>query len=165
MKSRCTRDRAQQFLIEVIDGMLRQRKNGSSLAPSRRRRMDKVHFYLQVYDRAEACETFPAIARGVGKRVSTVKSAFLAAGRMIKGLTVPGDGDGTRHQSLGRGKAQVPTKRDLVLGSINTEKHVLRCPQCRSAKTPKEMCAPAQKYVEQDCQSIPKWSVYDSKRH
>jgi hypothetical protein len=98
----------------------------------RRRRPDKVEFYLRVYDLAEQGQTFGAIAKALKRRVSTVKSAFLAARRIIFG------------------SAPATSKRQLPLVSFDAGNHCQQCSVCRTAQRFEDMCPQAQYYANQD---------------
>jgi hypothetical protein len=100
--------------------------------PYQRRRIDKVDFYLKIYDLAEKGETFGMIAKALKQRVSTVKSAFLAARRNIFGT------DGS------------PSKKTLPLVSFDKDKHVQQCSTCRDAQRFEDMCPQARLYALQD---------------
>ena len=97
-----------------------------------RRRLDKVDFYLRVYDLATRGETFSAIAAALGRRPSTVKSAFVAARINIFGPQA------------------APTKRELPLVGFDPESHFQKCAACKKAERPEEFCTQARAYVEQD---------------
>jgi hypothetical protein len=100
--------------------------------PYKRRRSDKAEFYLRGYDLAEQGQTFGAIAKALKRRVSTVKSAFLAARRIIFG------------------SAPVPSKRQLPLVSFDIGNHCQQCSICRTAQRFEDMCPQAQYYANQD---------------
>ncbi len=100
--------------------------------PRQRRRLDKVETYLKVYDLAEKGESYGAIAKALKRRVSTVKSAYLAASRNIFG------------------SAKMPRKRALPLASLDPDTHVQRCPTCQRAQNFEEMCAQARLYTGQE---------------
>lgn len=71
------------LLLSLVEEIVKEAKEKRGYGSSGRRRLDKLDFYLQVYDAAERRETFRAIARSLGKPVSSVKSAFLAARRNV----------------------------------------------------------------------------------
>ena len=100
--------------------------------PYQRRCIDKVDFYLKIYDLAEKGKTFGAIAKALKRRVSTVKSAFLAARRNIFGADA----------SL--------SKKTLPLVSFDKDKHVQQCFTCRDAQRFEDMCPQARLYALQD---------------
>lgn len=112
----------------------------------RRRRLDTVAFHLGVFDRAEAGETFKAIASNLGKRSSTVKSAFLVARRNIYG-SIPG-----------------PSKGKLPLRDFDPEKHSRDCAVCKTAQTFETMCAKVRKYALQDHKSQRELTGFDPVR-
>ena len=115
-----------------------------------RRRLDRASDYLQVYDLAVKGETFRAIAKHLGSRESTVKSALLAAKRDIgrvkrsylqrTGQTAAAPTD---HPSF-------PSKKDLPHSEIDPQKHMRQCSKCRKAKCFEDMCREARGFVSQD---------------
>jgi hypothetical protein len=98
-----------------------------------RRRYDKARFYLEVFDRASRGGTFAAIATAVGRPVATVKSAFVAANRIIFGAS-PGK----------------PSKKTAPLVGFEPDTHFEKCRTCRSAQSIEEFCPAARGYVQQD---------------
>ena len=130
------------ILIERIDREL------SKAMPQRsktRRRWDKFGYYLKVYDAAKKGEPFTAIARTLRKRLSTVKSAWLAIGKAIyycnsTGLTRI---DAHRHRAL-------PAKKKLVLMDVDPATHISHCERCKKAQTVDEMCLVSQIFTKQD---------------
>src|SRR5262249_36854311 len=123
-------------LGELVDRELRGALDERGLAPKgtrkTRSRLDKVDFYLQVYDLGTQGETFSAIAARLGRRLSTVKSAFVAAGINIFG------------------PQGAPTKRELPLIGFDPENHFQKCAVCKQAERVEEFCPQARAYVGQD---------------
>lgn len=138
-------------LCALVDARARNainqfRSAKGSTAPKTRRRLDRVDFYLTVYDRAESAQTFSAIARALKQRVSTVKSAYLAASRQIFGQE-------TR-----------PSKKALPLTRFDAEAHCQKCAICQKARTPEELCPKALAYANQDRKAQRELTGYDSTR-
>ncbi len=97
-----------------------------------RRRSDKADFYLGVYDRAKEGQTFAAIAKSLKRKLSTVKSAYLSAGRSIFGV------------------AGVPTKKEVPLVGFDQKQHMQSCSTCKAAEKYEDLCPAAQAYATQD---------------
>jgi hypothetical protein len=114
--------------------------------PRQRRRLDKVDFYLDVFDRAVRGESFKSIARTQGRGVSTVKTAFLAAKRNIFG------------------SAAGPSKKGLPLVNFDTDAHHRYCSVCKKANTFNEMCTQARTYFLQDHKGQRELTGFDSVR-
>lgn len=110
-----------------------------------RRRWDKFDYYFRVYDSAMAGETFTAIARALNKRVSTVKSAFLAIGKTIYYC----DSTGLRRIHANRDRG-LPKKKTLVLMYVDAATHISHCELCKKAQTVDEMCKVSQIFITQD---------------
>jgi len=115
---------------------IRTRRNYEKrgLLPSRPQRvhLEKIGFYLKVYDQAAAGQTFRKIAKGLKKRVSTVKSAYLVACRSI---------------FVG---SQKPPKRHLPAKAPGVLHDCEKCPVCRCAERPEDLCPVAKAYAGQD---------------
>jgi hypothetical protein len=101
-------------------------------APRHRRRLDRVDYYLQVYDLSEKGAKFGSIAKTLHRPVSSVKVAFLAARRNIFG------------------PAYAPTKKGIVLESFDAENHMKTCSVCKRAETFDQLCMKAKLWVNQD---------------
>jgi hypothetical protein len=110
-----------------------------------RRRWDKYDYYLQVYDSAKAGETFTAIARALNKRVSTVKSAYLAIVNTIYYC----DPTGLTRIHAHRDRA-LPKKKTLILTDLDPKTHVSQCERCKKAQTVDQMCRVSQIFTNQD---------------
>jgi len=119
------------LLVTLIEQEIRTARQKST-RPRQRRRLDKLEPYLKVYDLAEKGESYGAIAKTLKRRVSTVKSAYLAASRNIFGT------------------AKMPRKRALSLASFDPNAHVQRCPTCQRAQKFEEMCAQSRLYAGQE---------------
>jgi hypothetical protein len=98
--------------------------------PGKRQRSDKTDFNISVYDLVMAAETFPTIARRLGRPVSSVKSAYLAACLNIFGSGPP------------RRKREMP-----LLNSF--EDHFRTCEVCSRAERADDFCALARAFVDQ----------------
>src|SRR5262249_41456628 len=92
----------------------------------------RVDFYLRVFDMACEGKLFRDISSELQSRISTVKSAFLAARRNIFG---PGAG---------------PSKREAALVDLGPRKHLQNCPTSRAARRLQRMCPKAQRYGQED---------------
>lgn len=114
--------------------------------PRRRKRLDKLEFHLQVFDLARSGETFPAIAKKLRRRLSTVKSAYLMAVWNI----------------FGRGN--VPRKRDRLLSRFDPTTHTQGCSDCQKAKTFEEMCFVARLWAGEDTKGQRELQGYNSIR-
>ena len=119
--------------------------------PRRRRRLDKVDFYLKVYDLAEKGKTFRGIAKTLKRPDSTVKSAYATACKNIYGLNAK------------------PSKKPLPMATFDwknfdPEAHFKKCRECKTAKTPDAMCPPLRLYVKQDQQGQRVITGYDTRR-
>jgi hypothetical protein len=100
-----------------------------------RRRLDRVDFYIQVFDLAESGETFKDIARKLKCRPPTVKSAFLAARRNVFGFVAG------------------PSASSFLSPASTSTRHSQKCPICRKAEEFEEMCTQARRYALQDHKS------------
>lgn len=130
------------ILIERIDAEL------SKAMPQRsktRRRWDKFGYYLKVYDAAKKGEPFTAIARTLKKRLSTVKSAWLAIGKAIYYC----DATGLKRIAARRHRA-LPAKKKLILMDVDPATHVSHCERCKKAQTVGEMCLVSQIFTNQN---------------
>ncbi len=116
-------------LLPLFQEELRQQTENRS---RRRRRLDKVDFYLEVFDRAKDGATFLEIASELDRSPSTVKSAYITAAQNIFG------------------PARAPTKDRLPLAHFDQTAHVRDCTTCGNAKTAEEMCPEGRGYVRQD---------------
>lgn len=125
------------------------RKNGHPPPKSSRQRMDKIGFYLRVYDQTETGKSFSEVARTLKRPLSTVKSAFLRISKEILGLR-PMDKDS------GEGGRKDPpiTRKKTILARFEPESHLMECTTCKEAKTFEDMCAKAQHYALQDYSSL-----------
>jgi hypothetical protein len=112
----------------------------------RRRRTDTVDFNLGVFDRVVSGQPFKAISTELKVRLSTVKSAYLAACRAV---FEPGT---------------APSKKQVTLDAFNLTDHFEKCPVCRQALNPEQMCAAARIYVEQDQKGRSELPGYDTSR-
>ena len=112
----------------------------------RRRRLDKVNFCLEVFDRAKDGATFLEIAAELNRRPSTVKSAYITAAHNIFG------------------PARAPTKDRLPLAYFDLTAHVRGCTTCGNAKTAEEMCREARLYVRQDYKAQREITGHDTTR-
>ncbi len=117
-------------LLALIQEELRQQTEKRS---RRRRRLDKVDFYLEVFDRAKDGATFLEIAAELNRRPSTVKSAYLGAANRIFG------------------PPPAPKKARLPLAYFDPSTHsASSCATCQNAETAEEMCREVRLYVSQD---------------
>ncbi len=116
-------------LLPLFQEELRQQIEKRS---RRRRRLDKVDFYLEVYDRAKDGATFRKIATELKRSPSTVKSAYLMA-----------------VQNVFR-SVDTPRKGRLSLPYFDPTTHVRDCATCLNAKTGEKMCREFRLYVGQD---------------
>lgn len=119
-------------LVALAEARIRAAKAARGQSLPHRRRLDKLDSQLAVFDRAQQGQKFRDIAKALGRRLSTVKSAYLAASRNI----------------FGSGRAR-PKKR-LPLEGFDAEDHAQKCPQCRQAQAFEEMCTKAKLYAGQD---------------
>ncbi len=133
------------LLVTLIEQEIRTARQKST-RPRQRRRLDKLEPYLKVYDLAEKGESYGAIAKALKRRVSTVKSAYLAASRNIFGT------------------AKMPRKRALPLASFDPNAHVQRCPTCQRAQKFEEMCAQSRLYAGQETKGQRESTGYDTLR-
>jgi hypothetical protein len=117
--------------MALIEQDLRELMPGP--AAERRRRPDKIDFYLAVHDQAVAGKSFREIATTLDQPVSTVKTAFFVACGHIFGS-----------------QEGVPTKSQLLIRSIDPDAHGTQCRECRDASTVEAMCSLARAYVSQD---------------
>lgn len=92
-----------------------------------RRRRDKIDGQLAVFDRRVHGEPFRAIARHLGRRVSTVKSTFAVAWRNVFGPNAP---PSTRRGAVKAGLGDPSTHRES-------------CPECQATG----LCDIARRYV------------------
>jgi hypothetical protein len=136
-------------LIDMVEDELREAIGDDG---RQRRRLDKVDFYLGVYDDiAIRGEPFATVARRRNQRVSTVRSAYAAALRNIFG---PG---------------AVPSRAELAQSGIDWatfdfEKHSRTCPRCKIAPGPDEFCPPVRAYVNQDFKGQQEQTGHDTVR-
>lgn len=98
-----------------------------------RLRLDKVDFYLQVFDRAEGGEPYRTIAVELNKPKSTIQSAHVAAIRLV------GSGRG-----LNKPKEKGPAARE----PFNFERHIAECATCKAAEGPAEYCDGCRSWIE-----------------
>jgi hypothetical protein len=135
-------------LVSLADSRVREaqaeRSGSIKRDPRKRRRLDRVDFYLDVYDRAAKGEAFSRIALALGKRPSTVKSAFLAAARNIFGA------DQAR-----------PSKADVPLVGFDPDRHMTTCAVCKRAESVASLCPAARAYAGQDYSSQRETTVKD----
>ena len=110
-----------------------------------RRRRDKLDYYLQVYDRAKLGERFSVIAHGLKKKVSTIKSAYLAIGRMIVSFDPK-----AQPKMPSRHNQAPPAKNQVALLDFDPTTHMAQCRQCSEAETFDAMCEVAKAYSEQE---------------
>ena len=75
-------DQPAYVLLPLFEEELRQQ---TERRPRRRRRLDRVGFYLEVFDRAKDGLTFREIATELDRKPSTVKSAYITAAHNIFG--------------------------------------------------------------------------------
>jgi hypothetical protein len=113
-----------------------------------RRRWNKFDYYFQVYDSAMAGETFTTISRTLKKRVSTVKSAFLAIGKMIYFCDRPGLARSDAHR-----ESTLPKKKTLVLMNFDSDTHISRCEICKKALAVSQMCRVSKIFASQEYRS------------
>ena len=97
--------------------------------PRRRFRPDSTVFQLAVWDEALASRPFKDIAQELRRKVSTVKSAFLVAGKKIYGASSP------------------PSKRQAALSGLDKANHVETCQTCKAAQRAEDMCPRARLYA------------------
>ncbi len=120
------------LLVSLVEEELSEAIEELQTGPRGRRRLDKVDFNLKVYDLAEKGESYGAIDKALKRRVSTVKSAHLAASRNIFG------------------SAKMPRKKALPFARFDSSTHVQRCPTCQRAQKFEELCAQARLYAGQE---------------
>ncbi len=114
--------------------------------PPKRRRLDKVDFHLAVFDLACEGLTFARIADELGRRPSSVRSAYFAAAQRVLG------------------PADVPEKRHLPLDYFNPTTHAKTCSTCKNAKAVEEMCPETQRFIRQDHVAQRELPGYDTTR-
>ena len=100
--------------------------------PQRRQRLDKVEFHLKVFDRATIGSTFSEIADEFNCPLTTIKSAYFSAAKLVLGPT------------------KVPAKRRLPLDYFDPTAHMKACSTCKNAKDLEEMCPETQRFIRQD---------------
>jgi hypothetical protein len=151
-------------LLPLIERELRQfaNRNDTSLegepelratlaqSTGRRRRLDRVEYYLRVFDLAEQGQTFRTIAKELKRPLSSVKSAFLAARRNVFGQA---------------GFPKHATKKDLPLASFDVERHCQSCATCQKADSFEKMCPKARLYALQDHKGQTELPASDSALH
>ena len=135
-----------QDLLPLIEEELREQ-----MQYRRRRRMraETVDFHLRVFDMASTGKTFLTIARVLGSRVPTVKSAYLSASSRIFGSDT------------------IPSKDTLAetrtLAGFDEHTHMQNCGICKAAKTDDEFCEAALCYANQDYVSQGVLTRFDEK--
>lgn len=115
--------------LPVIEAALRRLRRGR---PTKRGRPGSLDFQLAVFDQVKLeGQDFRTVARRLGKPISTVRSAYLAACRKVGVAGVP------------------PAKRRAP---PNDPGPCDKCPNpgCRSAQRPEEFCPAHRAWVEQD---------------
>lgn len=130
-------DNPLDLLLSLTEQELRDLVREYRETPNRRRRADKLAFFLDVFDRVERSETFPEIARALKRSPSSVKSAFVAARRNIFGL-------------LRDEESVLPSIKRIRLSNFDLDTHMKRCRVCLAAATLEEMCPVAQGCARQD---------------
>ena len=121
----------EQPLEQLLPLIERELRSFYRERPQRRSRFDKIDFQLKVYDLAVNGKKLTEIAEELKKRLSTVKSGFLAAKQRIYGAI------------------QSPTKNAVVHAYLDPKKHAETCRQCKTATRLSEMCDAALSYVQQ----------------
>jgi hypothetical protein len=151
-------------LLPLIERELRQfaKRNDTSLegepelratlaqSTGHRRRLDRVEYYLRVFDLAEQGQTFRTIAKELKRPLSSVKSAFLAARRNIFGLA---------------GSTERASKKALPLETFDVELHFQTCATCQKADSFEKMCPKARLYALQDHKGQTELPASDSALH
>ena len=140
-----------------------QRKSLFPPAPQRRR-LDKVNFYLRVFDLAEKGETFGKIAKALNRRVSTVKSVFLAVRRNIFGFRPVFQTTTSSGAIASPENGSAPSKQELPLADFDPAKHISQCSVCKKAQTFKGMCIRTRMYALQEHGSQRELTGLDTRR-
>ena len=116
------------------------------IKPAKRGRPQSLDFQLKVLDLVQKDgKDFRAVARQLGKPVSTVRSAYVAVCRKVGVLGAPA------------GRPRGPVKNP---GPIRK----CRDPRCRAAQRPEDFCAAHQAWTEQDQVSQREWLRRDPSR-
>jgi hypothetical protein len=122
------------YPIDVLMPLIQQHIRWAQDPTPKRRRLDKVDFYLDVYDRSDTRgEKFSEIALALGRPASTIKSAYVMAKVNIFG-------------SLDA----APSKKAAMLAAFDKEKHFTTCPVCSKAETSDDFCPIAQAALPDD---------------
>jgi hypothetical protein len=134
------------LMERALSQVIEERKAILTRDPRKRQRIDKADFEIVVYDEVIKGEPFPAIANRLGRPVSSVKSAYLAACKNIFGSAPP------------------RRKRHMPLVGFSPNDHVRSCNVCSSAQRPEDMCSPARAYGNQDYVSLKERPVGEEPR-
>jgi hypothetical protein len=131
----------QDVLLTLIEQTLRQVVDDRSKLIKRdsrkRQRTDKADIGLAVFDQVMNAATFPEIASKLRRPVSTVKSAYVAAARIVFSGSPP-----------------PRRKRDMPLVGFNPATRFQTCKICKDAQRPEDICGPARAYTNQDYVSL-----------
>ena len=141
----------QDVLLALIEQTLRQvigeRSKLIKRDSRKRQRADKADIGLAVFDQVMNGVTFPEIAITLRRPVSSVKSAYLAAARIVfSGSTPP------------------QRKRNMPLVGFNSATHSQTCKICKDAQRAEDMCGPARAYGNQDYVSLKERPVGEEPR-
>ncbi len=130
-------------LLPLIEAELRDQIGNR---PPKRRHLNKVDFHLAVFDLACEGLTFASIADELGRRPSSVRSAYFAAAQRVLG------------------PANIPEKRHLPLDYFDPTTHAKTCSTCKNAKAVEEMCPETQRFIRQDHVAQRELPGYDTTR-
>lgn len=130
-------------LLPLIEAELRDQIGNR---PPKRRHLNKVDFHLAVFDLACEGLTFASIADELGRRPSSVRSAYFAAAQRVLG------------------PADMPEKRHLPLDYFDPTTHAKTCSTCKNAKAVEEMCPETQRFIRQDHVAQRELPGYDTTR-
>lgn len=143
-------------LIALIEQDLRDAIAGRT--SKRRRRPEKIDFYLAVYDQAVLGKSFRDIATALGKPVSTLKTAYLVACGQVYAMRSPRPSSALEASPTTAGPEFIrpesvraaPSKSQLPIVSLDPDTHMKTCRTCLRANRLEELCSQARAYVNQD---------------